>query len=84
MLTVVVGAVTVRVHTTFASRHREHRFPGRRRPVQVRFDEEDNQAVAALNATGETPEWLAQAVQLTTRAVRRVDEAAEQLMRRLP
>ena len=41
-----------------------------------------NQAVAALNATGEAPEWLASAVAVTARAVRRVDEAAEQLMRR--
>jgi len=126
-----------------ATRHREHRFPGRRRPVQVRFDEEEyaavalaagragltptgyvaavalaaatgsvppagsetrevlaelvaaraqvrrfggnvNQAVAALNATGEAPVWLGQAVELAGRAVRRVDEAAEALMRRRP
>ncbi len=119
-----------------ATRHREHRFPGRRRPVQVRFAEEEyaavvlaagragltptgyvaatalagaagpapsetrealaermqvrrfggnvNQAVAALNATGEAPVWLGQAVGLAGRAVRRVDEAAEALMRRRP
>ncbi len=124
-------------------RHREHRFPGRKRPVQVRFAEEEyaavvlaagragltptgyvaavalaaatgtvgpagsetrealaelvaarvqvrrfggnvNQAVAALNATGEAPGWLGQAVELAARAVRRVDEAAELLMRRRP
>ena len=123
------------------TRHREHRFPGRRRPVQVRFGEEEfaaielaagragltptgyvgavalaaargtappapsasrealvelmaaraqvrrfggnvNQAVAQLNSTGETPQWLAQAVELTSRAVRQVDAAAEQVMRR--
>jgi len=123
------------------TRHREHRFPGRRRPVQVRFGEEEfaaielaagragltptgyvgavalaaargtvppapsqsrealtelmaaraqvrrfggnvNQAVAALNSPGETPQWLAQAVELTSRAVRQVDAAAEALMRR--
>jgi hypothetical protein len=40
------------------------------------------QAVAALHTTGESPEWLAPAVEVTTRAVRRVDEAAEALMRR--
>ncbi len=126
-----------------ATRHREHQFPGRRRPVQVRFAEEEyaavvlaagragltptgyvaatalaaatgavgpapsetrealaelvaarvqvrrfggnvNQAVAALNATGEAPVWLGQAVELASRAVRRVDEAAELLMRRRP
>jgi len=126
-----------------AARHREHRFPGRRQPVSVRFAEEEfaaivlaagragltptgfvgavalaaargtvppvpsqsrqalgelmaaraqvrrfggnvNQAVAALNVTGEAPEWLGQAVQLTVRAVARVDAAAELLMRRRP
>ena len=49
-----------------------------------RFGGNVNQAVAALNTTGGAPEWLAQAVQLTARAVARVDEAAEALMRRRP
>jgi len=53
--------------------------------VQVRrFGGNVNQAVAALNATGEAPVWLASAVELAGRAVRRVDEAAELLMRRRP
>jgi ABC-type transporter Mla subunit MlaD len=47
-----------------------------------RFGTNVNQAVAALHATGEAPEWLAQAVEVTARAVRRVDEAAAALMRR--
>jgi len=47
-----------------------------------RFGGNVNQAVAALNSTGETPQWLAQAVELTSRAVRQVDAAAEALMRR--
>jgi len=47
-----------------------------------RFGGNVNQAVAALHATGQEPEWLGQAVALTARAVRRVDEAAELLMRR--
>ena len=47
-----------------------------------RFGGNVNQAVAALHATGEAPEWLASAVALTARAVRRVDEASELLMRR--
>jgi hypothetical protein len=123
------------------SRHREHRFPRRRRPVHVRFGEDEfaaielaagragltptgyvgavalaaargtvppvpsasrealvelmaaraqvrrfggnvNQAVAAFHSTGEAPEWLGTAVELATRAVRRVDAAAEALMRR--
>ena len=52
-----------------------------------RFGGNVNQAVAALNATGEAPVWLASAVELASRAVRRVDEAAEAaeaLMRRRP
>ena len=124
-------------------RHREHRFPGRRRPVSVRFAVEEfaavelaagragltptgfvgaaalaaatgsagpaasesrealaelmaaraavrrfgvnvNQAVAALNATGEAPDWLGRAVEAAVRAVARVDAAAEALMRRRP
>jgi hypothetical protein len=47
-----------------------------------RFGGNVNQAVAALNSTAEAPEWLAQAVELTARAVRQVDAAAEALMRR--
>ena len=51
--------------------------------VQVRrFGTNVNQAVAALNASGEAPEWLGQAVALAGRAVARVDEAAEALMRK--
>jgi len=49
-----------------------------------RFGGNVNQAVAALNSTGEAPEWLGQAVQLTARAVARVDAAAELLMARRP
>ncbi|WP_432545819.1 plasmid mobilization protein [Kineococcus sp. SYSU DK004] len=44
-----------------------------------RFAVNVNQAVAALNATGQPPEWLADAVALTTRAVARLDEVAAQL-----
>ena len=47
-----------------------------------RFGGNVNQAVAALHSTGEAPGWLADAVEVTARAVRRVDEAAELLMRR--
>ncbi len=49
-----------------------------------RFGVNVNQAVAALNATGEAPDWLGQAVEATARAVARVDAAAEALMRRRP
>lgn len=35
-----------------------------------------NQAAKAINATGETPEWLTRAVAMTDRAVTRLDEAA--------
>jgi hypothetical protein len=44
-----------------------------------RFGTNVNQAVAALHTTGEAPEWLAPAVEVTARAVRRVDEAAVRL-----
>ena len=49
-----------------------------------RFGTNVNQAVAALNATGQAPEWLERAVAVTARAVARVDEAAEAMMRRRP
>ena len=49
-----------------------------------RFGVNVNQAVAALNSTGEAPDWLGQAVEATARAVGRVDAAAELLMRRRP
>ena len=35
-----------------ATRHREHRFPGRRRPVQVRFGEEEFAAIASWRPGG--------------------------------
>ena len=38
------------------TRHREHRFPGRRRPVQVRFGEEEFAAIElAAGRAGLTP-----------------------------
>lgn len=43
-----------------------------------------NQAVAALNATGERPEWLCHAVVACSRAVERVDAAVGELRRGLP
>jgi len=49
-----------------------------------RFGVNVNQAVAALNATGEAPDWLGQAVEAAARAVGRVDAAAEALMRHRP
>jgi uncharacterized protein (DUF1778 family) len=48
-----------------------------------RFATNVNQAVAALHSVGQPPEWLGQAVELTTRATQRLDEAAQQLSRRL-
>jgi len=35
-----------------------------------------------LHSSGAVPEWLEQAVELASRAVARVDDAAEALMRR--
>jgi len=45
-----------------------------------RFAVNVNQAVKALNATGEAPEWLATAVAITDRAVERLDAAAADLV----
>jgi hypothetical protein len=42
-----------------------------------RFGVNVNQAVRELNATGTAPEWLDRAVELTARAVARLDAAAE-------
>ena len=51
--------------------------------VQLRkFGTNVNQAVAVLHASGQPPGWLEQAVRLTSRAVGRVDEAAQLLARR--
>ena len=49
-----------------------------------RFGTNVNQAVRALNATGEPPEWLARAVAFAASAVEQLDEAATRLARRLP
>jgi hypothetical protein len=48
-----------------------------------RFGTNVNQAVAALNATGQTPEWLVQAVRLAVRSVQRLDEVIAEVDRRL-
>ncbi|MGQ7298033.1 plasmid mobilization protein [Quadrisphaera sp. KR29] len=45
-----------------------------------RFAVNVNQAVRALNATGEAPEWLSAAVAVTDRAVERLDGAAADLV----
>jgi len=54
------------------------------RAAARRFGGNVNQALAALNSTGGAPAWLGQAVELTARAVARVDAAAELLMARRP
>ena len=43
-----------------------------------------NQAVARLNATGKRGEDLVPAAEFCTRVIRRLDEAAEQVRRRIP
>jgi hypothetical protein len=42
-----------------------------------------NQAVAALNATGEAPDWLARVVMLCERRMKRLDEVIGRVDRRL-
>jgi len=49
-----------------------------------RFAVNVNQAVAVLHGTGEAPEWIARAIEITARAVARLDVAAAELARRLP
>lgn len=49
-----------------------------------RFATNVNQAAKAVNSGAEPPEWLTRAVELTSRAVERVDEATVLLLRRLP
>jgi len=48
-----------------------------------RFGTNVNQAVRALNATGEPPEWLARAMVFTRSALEQLDQAATVLARRL-
>jgi uncharacterized protein (DUF1778 family) len=43
-----------------------------------------NQAVAALNATGQAPDWLERVVLLCERRMQRLDEVIERVDRRLP
>jgi hypothetical protein len=49
-----------------------------------RFGINVNQAVRALNATGDPPDWLGDAVNRTTRAVESLDTAAAGLAAQLP
>lgn len=48
-----------------------------------RFGSNVNQAVRALHATGEAPDWLDRAVALAAKAVAELDDAAARLARRL-
>ncbi|RKS80663.1 hypothetical protein CLV35_0253 [Motilibacter peucedani] len=43
-----------------------------------------NQAAKVLNSGGEAPEWLARAAGLSGQAVRRIDKATIELMRKMP
>jgi hypothetical protein len=53
------------------------------RTAVVRVGTNLNQAVAAHNATGETPPWLRHVVDMCGRALAAVDEAASRVHRRL-
>jgi hypothetical protein len=54
------------------------------RTAVVRVGTNLNQAVAALNTTGEAPPWLRQVVDMCGQALAAVDEAASRVHRRLP
>lgn len=49
-----------------------------------RFGVNVNQAVRELHAVGQAPEWLERAVELTSRAVAHIDDAAAAVTRTLP
>jgi hypothetical protein len=53
------------------------------RTAVVRFGTNVNQAVAALNSTGEAPNWLDRAAALTVRSMRRLDAVIAVVDRRL-
>jgi hypothetical protein len=54
------------------------------RTLVGRFGTNVNQAVAALNATGEAPPTLERAVAMCTRAADRLDQVVARIQRRLP
>jgi hypothetical protein len=54
------------------------------RTLVGRFGTNVNQAVAALNATGEAPPALERAVAVCTRAADRLDQVVARIQRRLP
>jgi hypothetical protein len=49
-----------------------------------RFAVNVNQAMGVLHTTGEAPDWLTRATDLTTQAVARLDAVTAKLARRLP
>jgi hypothetical protein len=54
------------------------------RTAVVRVGTNLNQAVAALNATGEAPVWLRQVVEQCGHALAAIDDTASRVHRRLP
>ena len=48
-----------------------------------RFGTNVNQAVTALNATGEVPEWMGRAVAMVVRSIRQLDDVVAEVDRRL-
>jgi hypothetical protein len=53
------------------------------RTAVVRFGTNVNQAVAALNATAEAPEWMDRAVALAGKSIQQLDEVIAEVDRRL-
>jgi uncharacterized protein (DUF1778 family) len=53
------------------------------RTAVARFGVNVNQAVAALNTTGEVPDWMYQAATMVGRSISRMDEVIAQVDRRL-
>ncbi|GGM24143.1 hypothetical protein GCM10007977_026640 [Dactylosporangium sucinum] len=63
-------------------RELQHELFAARRAVNM-FGSNVNQAAAAYNATGELPDWVADAVRLCTAAVTRLDEVTARVNRKL-
>ncbi|MEV4825732.1 hypothetical protein [Micromonospora sp. NPDC049274] len=76
------SAAQAPVGATGDLRDLQHELFAARRAVVI-FGNNVNQAAAAFNATGQLPDWAAEAVRLCAAAVARVDEVISRIDRKL-